>query len=111
MLGSAQSFRGSRSVRLINDKEAAPKYYKPEKNALGHFRFHDVFLRTTKKTYISFITPEVLTIVQLLDNDNNAIPSYNAIRRACEKRGIICDMRSCRKVFASWLINAIYLTL
>ncbi len=37
MLGSAQTFGGSRVCQA--DKEAASKYYKPEKNALEHFRF------------------------------------------------------------------------
>ncbi len=29
--------------------------------------------------------------------------SYNAIRLACQRRGINMDMRYCRKLFASWL--------
>ena len=37
------------SVRLINDKEKLQMYYKPERNALEHFRFPDIFFRTTKK--------------------------------------------------------------
>ena len=41
------------SVRLINDKEAFPKYYNPKPQALEHFRFPDIFLRQTKKAYIS----------------------------------------------------------
>ena len=31
------------------------------------------------------------------------IPSYNAIRLACHKRGITCDMRFCRKIHATHL--------
>lgn len=37
------------SVKLINDREAFAKYYNPERQALEHFRFPDVFLRPTKK--------------------------------------------------------------
>jgi intergrase/recombinase len=34
---------------------------------------------------------------------NNMVPSYNAIRHACRKRGINMDMRFCRKIHGSWL--------
>jgi hypothetical protein len=86
------------SVRLINDKEAFPKYYSYETMTLSHYKFKQ-FLRTTKKAFLSFATPEVLAIVQNMDN----VPSYNAIRLACRKRGITCDIRFARKIHGSWL--------
>jgi intergrase/recombinase len=98
------------SVRLINnnddDKDAYTKYYyyKPERQALEHFAFPNVFLRQTKKAYISFVTPEMLEIVRQQDNTpTKTIPSHNAICLACFRRGIKMDMRFCRKVFASHL--------
>jgi intergrase/recombinase len=44
----------------------------------------------------------MLSIVQ---NNNNTyeIPSYNAIRMTCYHKGIKCDMRYTRKLFASFL--------
>ncbi len=48
------------SVRLINDKEAFPRYYDSEQMILQHFKFPDVFLRQTKKAFLSFVTPEML---------------------------------------------------
>jgi len=74
-------------------------YYNPERQALEHFRFPEIFLRQTKKAYISFVTPEMLNIVENLVS----VPSYNATRLACRKRSINMEMRFCRKVFASWL--------
>jgi hypothetical protein len=93
------------SVRLINDKEAFAKYYKPERMALEHFRFSSVFLRRTKKAYISFVSPEILKIANSISaaSSYNKILSYNAVRLAIRKRGINCDMRFCRKIHASWL--------
>jgi intergrase/recombinase len=90
------------SVRLINDKEAFAKYYNPSRQALEHFRFPQ-FLRQTKKAYISFVSPEILEIARLPSTIVDAIPSYNAIRLACRKRGIYMDMRYARKIFASHL--------
>ena len=90
------------SVRLINDKEEFPKYYNPERQALEHFRFPSVFLRQTKKAYISFVTPETLDMVRCFE-PSTTIPTYNAIRLACRRKGIYMDMLYCRKIFASWL--------
>jgi intergrase/recombinase len=76
-------------------------YYKPERQALEHFRFPQVFFRQTKKAYISFVSPEILEIAKF--PSRNAVPSHNAIRHACNKRGLPCNLHLCRKVFASWL--------
>jgi intergrase/recombinase len=92
------------AVRLINDKEAFAKYYNPEQMTLQHYRFPSVFLRATKKAFVSFMTPDMLDIIKNNNNiDDVVVPSYNAIRLACRKRGINMDMRFCRKLFASWL--------
>jgi len=91
------------SVRLVRtNQQQQQQYYNPQRQALEHFRFHEIFFRQTKKAYISFVTPDMLAIVQQLEN--SAIPpSYNAIRLACQRRGIKMDMRFCRKIYASHL--------
>jgi intergrase/recombinase len=90
------------AVKLINsDKEAFEQYYDPVQQALLHYKFPKQFLRTTKKAYISFVTPAMLDIVQNLD----VVPSYNAIRMTCYHKGIKCDLRYTRKIFASHLRN------
>ena len=86
-------------VKLINDKESFAKYYNPNRQALEHFRYKKQFIRQTKKAYISFLTPEMLSIVQNLDN----VPTKNAITHACQRRHIPMDMYLTRKIFASWL--------
>jgi hypothetical protein len=47
------------SVRRINDKDEFARYYNPERQALEHIIFPSVFLRQTKKAYISFVTHEI----------------------------------------------------
>jgi intergrase/recombinase len=86
------------SVRLLRTKQQQ-QYYNPERRALEHYRFPELFIRQTKKAYISFVSAEILEIV----HDIGRCPSYNAIRLAIYKKGINCDFRLCRKVFASWL--------
>jgi hypothetical protein len=90
------------SVRLSNDKEEFAKYYNPERQALEHFRFPSLFLRPTKKAYISFVTPETLDMVRHTES-SSTIPSYNAITLTCRRKGVYMDMSYCRKIIVSWL--------
>jgi intergrase/recombinase len=93
------------SVRLLNSElSTGRQYYNPQRQALEHFRFPDIFLRQTKKAYISFVSPEILDVIKSLTSKR--LPTYNAIRLAIYKRGIKCDMRYCRKLFASHLIKS-----
>ena len=85
------------SVMLINSN-AFDNYYDSQQMTLCHYKFSQ-FLRTTKKCYISFVTPEMLSGIRYIEK----VPSYNAIRLTCKRRGFKMDMRLCRKVFGSWL--------
>ncbi len=87
------------SVKLINDKESFAKYYNPDMMALEHFRFPHIFFRQTKKAYVSLIDFDILNIVKGIQK----IPSHNAIRLACRRKGISMEMHLCRKIFGSWL--------
>src|SRR5918996_289538 len=94
------------SVRLLNGggggdatESVSRRYFNPERCALEHFRYKKQFIRQTKKAYISFVTSEMLSIVQNLDN----VPTKNAITHACQRRHIPMDMYLTRKIFASWL--------
>ena len=90
-------------VKLLNDKQAySKKYYNSNRQALEHFRFPEVFIRQTKKAYISFVTPEIIKDIQMLHNNNN-VPSRVAIMKACQRRKIKTDFHLTRKIFASWL--------
>lgn len=93
------------SVRLLNaPQNSGAHYYNPERQALEHFRFPKLFLRQTKKCYLSYITKDLLSAIGILDcKDQGYIPTRNAITHACQRKGIKMDMYLCRKIFASWL--------
>jgi hypothetical protein len=55
------------SARLISDKECFARYYNDERQSLEHFRFPDIFLRQTKKAYLSFVTLDNLQPIVDLD--------------------------------------------
>jgi intergrase/recombinase len=100
------------SVRLLNLAQCTERaYYNPERQALEHFRFPQIFLRQTKKAFISFVTPEMIEGVRYRTaewptfGDVGKFATYNQIRLACWSAGIKCDMRFCRKIFASHLRN------
>ena len=86
------------SVRLINDREAFPKYYDSVQMTLCHYKFKQ-FLRSTKKAFLSYITPQALEPIQNLTK----VPTYSSIRHICNRRRMPCNLHLCRKVFASWL--------
>lgn len=52
------------SVRLINNKETFPDYYNAEQMTLQHFKFPAIFLRHTKKSFLSFVTPSMLAAIR-----------------------------------------------
>jgi hypothetical protein len=93
------------SVRLLNNVPQGTLYYNPERQCLEHFRFPDIFLRQTKKAYISFITLDQLSAIGILDCKTLVPITLNAITLACRRKGVKMEMHLCRKIFASWLIN------
>jgi intergrase/recombinase len=96
------------SVRLINNisvntriNPSSSYYYNPQRQALEHFRFPEIFIRQTKKAYLSFVTPEMLDIVHQVNN----VPTIGAITKVCHRRHTRMDMHLTRKIFASHLRN------
>jgi Archaeal phage integrase len=87
------------SVRLINNPETFTQNYDPAQQALLHYKFPQQYLLATKKAYLSFVTPQILESVQGLKQ----VPTYDAIRMKCYHKKLTCDMRFCRKLFASHL--------
>jgi hypothetical protein len=75
------------SVRLINDKEGVfAKYYNAEQMVLEHYKFPDVFLRFTKKAFISFMTGEMLDIVKLPVQLHRSVPLLQCNQASLSKK-------------------------
>ena len=93
------------SVRLLNGDATTStrRYFNPERQALEHFRFPQIFIRQTKKAYISFITKEQLSAIGILGCKTLVPTTLNAITLACRRNGIKMEMHLTRKIFASWL--------
>jgi Archaeal phage integrase len=78
-------------------------YYNAEQQCLEHFRHPDIFLRATKKAYISYLSRDNY---HYFANLGPKSPTWSMISYACKRKGVNMDMRLCRKIFASWLIQA-----
>jgi hypothetical protein len=89
------------SVKLINRQETLSTYYNQNRQTLEHFRFPDVFLRNTKKAYISYVNPEIVQLVKF--EPNTKIITYNIVRKRLNQVGLSVNLRLCRKLFASHL--------
>ena len=90
------------SVRLLN-VNLVHNYYNPQRQALEHFRFPEIFLRQTKKAYISFLSTDNY---HYFANLGCKPPTLNAITLACRRKGIKMYMHLTRKIFASHLIKS-----
>ena len=79
------------------------QYYNSERQVLEHFKYPKVFQRATKKAYISYLS---LDNYHYFADLGPKTPSWTAIRMACKHRNIGMNMRLCRKIFASWLVQS-----
>jgi hypothetical protein len=77
---------GVNSCNLIGELSKDAKldsYYAADKCALEHFRFKDIFLRNTKKAFVSFAPAE------LVKDISGLLPlSTDAVKKLIQKRGL-----------------------
>jgi hypothetical protein len=85
-----------KSIKLIHDD--LDKYMNKKSMTLEHFRYPDIFIRRTKKAYISIITKGIIEIAT-----NSGSHSYDAIKRMMWKRNLDMNMSFCRKIYATYL--------
>jgi intergrase/recombinase len=85
------------SLSLVqNDLE---NYYNKEKSFLEHFKYPELFIRRTKKAYISVINDSIIQIAK----KSYKKPSYNGLRLVLRRRKLDAHMYYCRKIFATYM--------
>jgi len=84
-----------KAIGLI--KQSATDYHNKERGILEHYRHKDLFIRRSKKAYISLVDDDLLTLAK------QSSDSYHSIRSYLKRRKIPMPMRYCRKVFATYL--------
>ncbi|MDN5845252.1 MAG: hypothetical protein L0H53_03150 [Candidatus Nitrosocosmicus sp.] len=76
------------------------EYLSEDNKLLQHYKFPEIFLRRTKKTFISIVNT---TILSLLENQKPL--TYDTIRLSIYKHNEQFKMSYCRKIFATFLRN------
>ena len=84
------------SINLI--KSDLDNYLDKEKMILEHVKYPEIFIRKTKKAYISIVNESILQIA----NDTKQ-SSYNSLRCYFKRRRIPFNFNYCRKIFATYL--------
>jgi intergrase/recombinase len=85
------------SIKILNEK-GQEGYLNKNTMVLEHFKYPEIFIRRTKKAYISIATDSILELAK-----QSAACGYNALRLAVKKRGLDMNMAYCRKIFATYL--------
>ncbi|MEM3356951.1 MAG: integrase [Candidatus Bathyarchaeia archaeon] len=78
---------GINSYNLIQQLNAEGKldtYYVHDKSALEHFRFKEIFLRSSKKAFVSFVPQEVVKSICV----SKELPSADEIQQLVRRRGL-----------------------
>ena len=91
-----------RSLNLIHTQ--ASNYLNRQTMMLEHFRYPEIFIRRTKKAFISVVTDATIEY-----SKKSGDHTYSALRHAVINRGLQMHMAYCRKIFATYLrTNGIY---
>jgi Archaeal phage integrase len=85
-----------KAIALIHEQEN--NYVIRDLMILEHYKFPDVFIRRTKKAYISILTDSILELAKQASNCG-----YNALRLAVKRKKLNMNMAYCRKIFATSL--------
>jgi len=84
------------SINLI--KSDLGNYLNRKKMILEHIKYPEIFIRRTKKAYISIVNE---SIIELADETTNS--NYNSLRCYFKRRKIPFNFNYCRKIFATYL--------
>ncbi len=86
------------SVKIIKNENLYSRYVSKDRDMLKHYEFPDVFIRSTKKAYISIINDYTINLAKSCSNVN-----VNTFRSFFTRRKIPLIMNYCRKIFATFL--------
>lgn len=84
------------SIRLVQND--LTKYLNKDRLTLEHFQYPDLFIRRTKKAYISLMTEDILQLAREAPDCG-----YNAFRMLLRRNDLDMHMKYCRKIFSTYL--------
>jgi hypothetical protein len=81
------------SYNLIVDRNR--EYYNVERQLLEHFRFRQLFIRRTKKVFISFVPENLITRIE-------SPITYDTIKKRLQRRHLKSRFAEIRELYASY---------
>ena len=78
-------------------KQDVQDYYNAKLGILEHYKHKALFIRRTKKAYISLVDDDLLALAK------QSCDSYQAIRSFLKRRKVPMNMKYCRKIFGTYL--------
>ena len=75
------------------------EYYNREKSTLENFKFENVFIRPTKKSFAVFVPEDLIKRIAL----NEPLSSANAILKAIQKQGLKCRFGDVREAHGTFM--------
>ena len=89
--------RANESLAAIKLIKTDLDHYK-NSGMLEHFRYPDLFIRRTKKAFISIATDRIVNLAKSSQNVN-----YEGFRTYLKRRNLESNLKYCRKLFATYL--------
>ncbi|HET6590274.1 MAG TPA: integrase [Candidatus Nitrosocosmicus sp.] len=89
-----------KSINLIKSN-SLDRYMDSQKLLLYHYQFPEIFLRVSKKAFITILNNRILELAYATPTNLN----YAKLRKKMKKFGIPMHLYYCRKVFATYLRN------
>src|SRR5690606_27108189 len=87
------------SIQKLQDPESRKKYVNNDKMTLEHFQYPDLFIRRTKKAYVSIITDDILRLAE----QARGATCYRTVQYHLNSRKLGVHLKYCRKVFGTYL--------
>ena len=84
-------------VRLSRENKLQ-EYYHVEHQTLEHFKFKEIFIRKSKKAFISFVPGELVKRI----GENDLLTSPDAVQKLLQKRGLKLRFADIREAHASF---------
>jgi intergrase/recombinase len=88
------------SIKILHNNNKESDDYLKDNTILEHYKYPSIFIRRTKKAYISIVNDTILGPAR-----EAADHSYNALRLSIKHKGLHMNMAFCRKIFATHLRN------
>jgi len=85
----------------LDQKGKLNEYYNAEQETLEHFRYRELFLRRTKKAFISIVSKEM---VEQVARTNKTL-TFDSIRLKIKRRGLKARFSDIRELWASYMVK------